>query len=752
MAFINPNYVDRVRYQLLHIEHGSLQITEPEGWTEDEKEYARNSKYDGIVTKFSNSLKFVLDGAEYIEFVKEVFGVNAVIRLIKDSRNADTDRWERSYEGTLDLATYEKFENKVSVKFNSAGLERDFKARQSQKIEIDRTDTIDGGTVLPELPTKLVYLEGREILLRSKMQVSKTSNEAHTDVHSDAGNTRNQTCGLPLKADPNSHKEILKDVVAQTVGQEQTGDIDMMFLFDMNRDRTFRLNFSGGFNAFFQRYERIQWCFYQVDLVIYENGFDFDTKSRTTLFNLSNNFPITHPNGLPPADYDDEYPQFTKRIDFSYSNNSFTLLKGESASLEVYLKADMFFANNAGVRVFAQEIEVNMSIDEDSNYPATNTKAVLAHEMASRLTQIITNQDDVFYSEALGRPELGYSQDGDYALTGFAHGFYIRQFDKLPVETENKFKPITTSWKDFIESLAVTGNLSMGIEKFGFKERVVIEPKRYFYANHVTVKLPFQVQKLKRKESEKHYFSGLEVGFPRGGEYEEAEGLDEYNITASFTTVIVAVKNIFTKLTKYRTDSYGEEFTRRRPKSDNPTKDYRTDKHIFMFDLKRYIGDTIFKQRKWQDDFAEAPTGIFSPDTATKLRWSPFNLILRHGWVISAGLTKYPSDYIKYGSSEANSNLKTKLIGGNSYQESGKIINSELQKPVFVAETIEFEHEVTSDILKQVEGSTMILGRNTPNFYGLVEFKNDRNEIERGFLINLKPNKEGKWTLLKANR
>jgi hypothetical protein len=38
------------------------------------------------------------------------------------------------------------------------------------------------------------------------------------------------------------------------------------------------------------------------------------------------------------------------------------------------------------------------------------------------------------------------------------------------------------------------------------------------------------------------------------------------------------------------------------------------------------------------------------------------------------------------------------------------------------------------------------------NYYGLVQFINEKNEIEFGYLWDLKPNKEGKWKLLKANK
>ncbi|OIQ22209.1 MAG: hypothetical protein BM557_02195 [Flavobacterium sp. MedPE-SWcel] len=193
------------------------------------------------------------------------------------------------------------------------------------------------------------------------------------------------------------------------------------------------------------------------------------------------------------------------------------------------------------------------------------------------------------------------------------------------------------------------------------------------------------------------------------------------------------------------------EFARRKQKNLNDTEDTSYDNKIFFLDLKRFTS-TLFKQRKWEDDFENAPAGVFSPDTATNLRFSPFNCLLRHAWWFSGGLTKYLTEHVRYSSSVSNSNLRTRLLGGNEYAENGNIINSELDRPRFVPEIIEFEHLCDFEVMQQVNGTSSILGKNIPNLYGLVEFINERNEVEKGYLMNLKPNKKGKWKLLKVNR
>ena len=480
-------------------------------------------------------------------------------------------------------------------------------------------------------------------------------------------------------------------------------------------------------------YDDINWSVYRLRLATYKNGSDYTYKSAVNIFQT-----------------DHIYSYHNQTLNFSF-DQTIDLLEGESLSLQFTQIMDGRNGHRAHMKIDAREIECDLTIEEDSYTEETSSKVILAHELGERLTEIVTNKDNVFYSEVLGRTDIGYSSDGEAAFTGHLHGHWVRGFDKYPINEGNKYKGFTTSFKDYIENLSVIWNIGLGIEKIGFRERLRIEKLQYFYNNNVTIKLPNQVKKLKRSVAKEFYYSGLEFGYTKGGEYEEAMGLDEYNAKSTFTTVINRIKKLYRKISKYRTDPYGMEFARRKPKSEFPTEDTRYDKDIFVVDLKRWYGNN-YKQRKWQDDFSQEPTGTFSPETATNLRFTPFNILLRHGWVVASGLTKYLMDYVRYGSSTANSNLTTKLTGGNTYAENGNIINSELARPRFVPEWIEFEHIVDFEIIQQVEGVSTILGNKIPNFYGLVQFINEDNAIEKGYLFSLKPNGNGKWKLLKSNR
>src|SRR5690606_23480994 len=146
---ILTEYSNRVRYFLSSRTFGTIQIQDPIGWDEDEKEFTRNKDEHGVFTTLSNSLRFTKKAKEFIELVYATEGINADLLLFKESKNSITDLWERAYEGTLDLSTREIENNQIAAKFNTGGLQSILKNRESEDIEMDRTDTLEGGYVGP---------------------------------------------------------------------------------------------------------------------------------------------------------------------------------------------------------------------------------------------------------------------------------------------------------------------------------------------------------------------------------------------------------------------------------------------------------------------------------------------------------------------------------------------------------------------------------------------------------------------------
>lgn len=742
MSNVNQAYFDRVRFILQNDNLGSLIIEEPIGWNNDEKELTRHKDFHGIFPKFSNNLKFKGQAKDYLQTLYDVYGINAEVRLVKDEKHPKTDEWTRSYFGYLDMSTYKLSNNQISFKFNSGGLEMEIKARESESVEITRSTTLDG-LPLSDLPINEVELDGRRIFLKTKLEAVNTEN--YVGHFSRAGDTGSKSSGIPFSIVNKSHEHAHAILEGTEVSQGDSGgtfngDPGMMFFAISDKERIIRVKLDLSFKFESNRH-RVDWAAYQINLTRY-TGSDFSVVERTNLFNLPNESDIANANG-----YIFSITPFDAFIVVGI---------GESLALESRLRFDLENVNagqnTARIECWLKNVNGTLTLEEDSFFEKSISKCVLPHEAAERLIEIYTNKK-VLKSDALGRTDIGYQTDGKASLVGLSHGFWIRGFDSLPVGTEenpNPFRPLTTSLKEFLESYSATHNLGLGIENDGFKEFVRIEELGYFYNRNTTIKLPYQVKNVERSAANDYFYSSLEMGYEKGGDYEEAFGLAEYNGTTKFSTVIKRLTNKYTKLSKYRADSYGAEFARRKPNLTHGTEDTRYDSDVFQFDMKRDTLSNVFKLRKWQDDFEIAPSGTFSPETAYNLRLSPFNCMLRHGWTIASGLTKYLSDYVRYASSTANSSLSTKLIGGNEYAENGNIINSEIGRPRYVPEFIEFEHEVTFEINQLLMGSKVVLGKKIPNIYGCIEFTNENGEQEKGFLMNLKPNGKSKWKLLKV--
>lgn len=748
---INLTNKNRVYYTLWHKDFGTIKITEPVGWNTYEKEYARNEKYHGVFAKFSNNLKFVSDGADFIKLIRNNYGVLAQIKLTRHERHPNTDEWFESYSGFLDLMTYVYEKKQVKVKFNDNGIFQKLKSRESEKIEIERTTTL-GGRGIPELETEIIDIDKRDVFLNSKALqkndtqyvLSSTSayypnNENYINVNKRAITVRTE---IDFKENDDFYAILEEDInvlgsISSSSSYYISGTTGNMFIANAQEDKTV--------NVKLKLRQEIMSVNTSNDpqnknlrllLLKYNNEESYNFVSETELYDFGN-----------PEQY------IGSEI---YSNENFELNIEQGCSyaivFEQYIDVVIpeegnVFIQSTSSHIFFNSKEFSIEVEEEKVSEATSSKVVFAKELGERIVQILTDKDDAFYSEALTREE---NNQNNGAFNAYAHGHWLRGFDKFPEDESNKYKKLTTSFKDYVENLDVTWNLGLGIEKVGLKDRVRIENTKYFYQDIVTIKLPNKVKNIKRTEANELYYSSLEFGYTKGAEYEEAMGLDEYNGESSFSTVIDNSKNKYSKKSKYRADSYGILFASEKQKVNFPTEDTGYDKDIFALDLKKV--DQTYKLRTWQDDFEQQPTGIYSPDTATNLRLSPFNIMLRHDWMFASGLTKYPQDYIYYSSSTSNSNLSTKLNGNPEYSESGNIQNSALSKPRFVNEWIEFEHVADFDVIQQVEGTTIVDGKEIYNFYGLVEFINENNEQETGYLFNLKPNGVGKWKLLKSNR
>lgn len=757
-------FTDRVRYSLLNKEFGSLiGIDEPLNWDDDDKTLLRSKTLHGIFPRFSNDITFIEDGARHIETIKRDFGINSQIIVVREERNPISldDEWVVTYTGELDLTKYKREENgNVTVRFNSGGLEKTRKSRQNIKVELEAENTLDGDT-LPDLDIKEVALNGRDVFLTSEVrQVESTEYNIRTSIayFPGSGNYISQRReALSVKADLIYESDDQVNAViyspiniiptsTTSLPTYHDGTTGNMFYAVATQNKTIKLKFDINFTITgIARTSVLGDCDLRIVLLKYKNGVNYDFDSRQVLAFIGN-----------PANNSGNTYTYTGELDYNIQ---------EDESLALVLEQEMDFVpeHSTSLNTFITVNKWQINIDEQSTSLPSRSNVVLAHEAGERILKMITGQDNIFYSTLLGGKDIGYQEDGLGRYAGLSHGYWVRGFAK----GDNLYKSITTSWKDYYKSLDAIYNIGLGLETFQGKQRYVLEDKRYFYSRNVTIRLGHnnengefvytQVSDVVRTVDDRFYFSDIEIGFAKGGEYEEVMGLDEYNVKSQFSTVIRALDNSYKRLSTYRGDSIGKEIARRASKSLSPTQDTPYDKDIFIQDLKRGEAQ-VLEERLWQDDLEEAPTGVFSPNTATNLKYTPFNCFLRHAWFVAGGLQKYENDFIRFANSISNSELVTNLkaslyptYGGTARSENGDIRNGDIKGVRFFPEKVSFKYEVDFELNLLLNGTTNLPnGKTIPNLNGLIEYKNENGQIERAYLNKLKPNK-GEWEVLIAN-
>jgi hypothetical protein len=738
---MSGSYTEIERYYLEHSSTAPFLVGDTTiGTGETEETFKRDSKYEGMIVNYTTDLKFTGASKDYILNIENTYGLNEEITLRRQIQD-ENDVWIDSYSGTLDLTTSNEEDGQLSVKIKTGGFSPIIKSRDSDKLEIENTTTVDGSDIDP-LTTVTIPVAGREVFLRTTYEVNEINAVAVTTAESNVGDPVNKTCGVPVVIAGQSHDQA-QSVVPSVNGSTTVGASGMMLINICDRDRTLNVSVDTVMSSYFQLYENVDWCNYHICLTVYENGNSYNLKQRTILDGFSSGLEDGDPKQLPSSS-GSNYASFTKNLSIT-DNQSITLLQGESLALEAHLDADLDTDNNAGVRVYSTFTTADVSIEENSTLAATTTNSLYLFELGERLTHMITDKQNRFKSSVLGKVINGYTANGEWSHIMCYSGMWLRNLQP----TDQLYKKFVTSFDDYAKTLKSVFNISIGIETRDYQEYVVAEKSTYFWNPNIAIILPNQISNAVRKSDTKRLYSAVEIGYQKGGEYEEVMGLDEPNGKTNYITSFTRTKNVYSELSSYRADVYGEEIQRNKQKTTHPTEDASADTDVFLKDMINDSG--TIRERVWQDDFAVAPTGIFSPATAKNLRLSPANNRKRHDWLIATGLYSYPTAPFKFGSSTANSSMTTQLIGESAVTENANLVNSDLGNPLFGVKKIEFEHTVNEALLQQIKGCTDFNGQEIPNFYCKVQFTNENGQTEYGYIESVEPTGVGKWNLILAS-
>lgn len=691
---------NRVRYTLYSDLFTPFEIPEPEGWENDEKELLRSQTYHGITRNFTNSLRFYGQAFQALKSAYDIRGILADVRIEREERNPQTNLWELTYDATFDFSTYQQEKNYIDINLNESQFFKRVEANMKEKFELERLTDIKGNTI-PSLNYQRVELEGREIFRESKLENTKRlfftlgddnlQNEYYSIVPSELLYRSDEKFFAPaISISSIGYVSAIGRKLAYTGIDPFSTTIDLrpnsgqVFYLNSNNEKTLNVKVE-----------------IEVD-VINNQGIDFDMVFVLSIHQINQNISTQ-------IDY-----LGLQVIDF------FNAINGQETSYSFVWQGDITIpergclclsSRNPGI---TPQIRINyktskLTVTQTEPSIITNLDAITLFTAFDRVLQII-NGRRCFDSSLL------QSQKWQWLM--FTNGFKIRNIPE---------KPLTVSLEELWECI----NTIDGVAMFIKNNRVSIEVMENAYNTSSIYDLGTPVN-ISRKIRADIHFSSIEIGYDFNGEYEDVMGLDEFNISNTYKTCIDVNEQEYKSISKVRADAYGVTLAQLKQYINFPKEDTKYDKFNFLLDCKN-IGKIVV--RRWQDDFTNEPTGIFSPQTAFNLRLSPFNCLLRKAKYLTCGLTKFPNELLTYASTEGNSQLVT------IFPEQANIANSELGQPLFLAEEIAFN--LVTDLIKFKDI--------TQNKYNLFKFVNEFGDEEFAFALSVQPNNEGNYTMIKAN-
>jgi hypothetical protein len=705
---------------------GTLKLDrDPMGWSDTETEIGRSEKTFGIFLTNSNNLQFTGEAKDYLETAYRVYGVNADVKLTKWVKHPQTDEWSLPIEGNLNFTTRKIENNKLKIDFIEGGLREIFVSQLKEKFELNRTESIKGFTITP-LDISELTNEGRDIFLLSKFTSVNEKFSFNSGRWDSGNNTRESFTPFPLKIKANTDPLNIQEPYS-TSSQEQGWSTSLVNMFFATADRDIgfvKLKVTYSFKIAFIL-DQITTDFQSwVVLRTYTGGVGELVLKDEVILKSIQNIEGQVISGSHELDLD------PKTLD--------------SYTIGVYGTAEYGNTLNKGsMDIDYESFNGSLSWANDSFYQRTNSPFLTAKETGQKLTEIFSGKKK-FISDLLS--------EGIWKDLGFTCGGWIRNL-KIKTETgTEKEWPLTISFEDFYKSIHSVLPVGYGITTKGAKQFITLEPIRYFFQPYVTIKLG-QVSNVKRETAAEYVFSSITTGYSKGGNYEKPLGLDEYNIQSTNITPITVTENKYEALGPSRADSYGVEQARRMQYEDFPDEDTPFDDDNFLIDAKFITRSNVtnyYDVRLWADDFEQAPTGVYSPETAFNLRLSPANNRNRHATWFNSATVKYKENKIRFSSSEGNSELKTKFPTKPEVKENGDTLISELSNPIFEPEWINFDYPFTQDLLDTIQGTSKINGIEINNYHGLVEFLNEDKQKERGYLFSAKAKDKFTFKILKS--
>lgn len=629
-------------------------LNTPEGWKELEISNQRNQKYFALDRDFVVPLSFVGDGGHIIrdQFFKK--GIEAKVSLIILKQHLELTRdgsgvltgyryhYKNFYKGAIDFSNFSMFGPKVTVTIMEDGLPKLIKARENVTYEID-----------------LIH-PGNEYIRWDGVTLRQNAKYIVTNGTPENSGTGTQTLDLRLLA-----IEEITSIGARNEERKPTSnnpgslwDTNEFFLITGSEDTQIT----------------VKW--------------DFDVMIKLS-------------PGMSPIN--PTFIRFNLFILDSSSSFSFVTLGSVAASDPVAL----------------YNHKHNLKGTATVSVPAGKKVVVtLAATQNGQFTQYIYDDDGEFEISYTYRKEITYVPvvtpeylfkqlinkigDGKYQ----AESAFLKTISHIKLTTGDGIrmipgtKKVKTSLNAFFKSYDSDRDIALGM--VGSVCR--LEDKGFFinYSDPIPIG---EVKNLKVEVAQDYIFNSLKIGSPTQ-DYNDVNGREEFNTTAEFLSEITRVTKQVDKVSDYRKDCYGAEFTRINLEGKNTT-DSVSDNDIWMIATEKNISGYLGADNNkpvYNLDRALNPTatGLLEKNTVFNLELTPKRELFRIGAYLHSFFYKMDGSKLIFQTMDKNDKVAS---GSPLITEKADVPVGSLPQPHFLPIIFNFECPAPVDLIEVLDAS-----------------------------------------------
>ena len=505
----------------------NIEIEEPTGWDAIALKIKREQ--GGTQFEFTDNLTFVDDAADILRAFYGVSGVDAECLFKVDYCGS------LFAEYLVNFTNYSDLNNEITVNIEQTGFLQRFKNRIELPVELETNTSLDGDSIDGDL-SKIVQLHSKTIFKKNIWAYSTDFNEIEIDGGGLGPSQLPQIITIFNMPFVNISDELKKAL-----------DINEYFQLYPNQNLFPLSPLVPEVNAIFK---------------IAEKGANLRMKGRLKL-RISCDY--AHECDINVRLFSQLAGVFTRGVDapvqYGYFGNNQTGVTGPfvydiDVSFDdpfpvaenglIFLVAEVDIRENLnsvlqGSVKFKIEClpETKVEISQETIENDSDNKVILLHEAFDKLVQIYTGRKNAFYSEFLGRTDIGYSQTGCLANIAITNGLNIR--NAINVNTGIKHT-IVTSFKDLYESVDCLIPLGWVTEKIGNIERIRIEPLEYFYQNTAILKFS-NVSNIKTSPAVDIIANEIQAGYDKWNlNFSISNGLDEFLSKRNYYIPIINAK------------------------------------------------------------------------------------------------------------------------------------------------------------------------------------------------------------------